>query len=67
MPLYAGLEKYSCDMCGSMGEKPQKTVRHKDGSKADICGKCYSKCLVFPKFQQGLKDGDITVSDYTFG
>ena len=60
--LYAGLEKYSCDMCGP-GPRPSKTVIHRDGSKADICLICYGKCLAFPKFQEGIKLGEIRVVD----
>jgi len=50
--LYVGLEKYSCDMCGNMGSKPEYVVVHKDGTRADICKCCYNKCLAYPKFQE---------------
>ena len=63
MAIYAGLHKVSCDMCGGFRE-PQKVIQHKDGSSADICDICYGKCLVYPKFQQGIKDKDIMVKDY---
>ena len=59
MQLYAGLEKYSCDMCGKLGEKPTHTVIHKDGERADICSSCYAKCIKFPKFNEGIKSGAI--------
>lgn len=62
MELYAGLEKYSCDMCGP-GPRPTYTVVHKDGSKVDICPVCYGRCLAYPKFQEGLKSGEITVHE----
>lgn len=62
MGLYAGLVKYSCDMCGEMGEKPTHVVTHKDGTRADICRCCYNKCLAFPKFNEGIKSGDIKVT-----
>lgn len=58
--VYAGLEKMSCDMCGNL-VRPEYTVKHKDGSKADICSICYGRCLAYPKFQQGLEQGTITV------
>jgi ribosome-binding protein aMBF1 (putative translation factor) len=61
--LYVGLEKFSCDMCGP-GPKPTKVIKHKDGSKAEICDICYGKCLAYPKFQEGLKSGEIKVSNY---
>jgi len=57
--LYAGLEKYSCDMCGEMGERPTHTVIHSNGAKVDICKCCHSKCIAFPKFNEGIKNGDI--------
>ena len=59
--LYVGLEKYSCDMCGHMGSKPEYAVVHKDGNRADICRCCYDKCLAYPKFQEGIKSGEIKV------
>jgi len=62
IPLYAGLEKYSCDMCGP-GPRPTKTVVHQDGSKADICQVCYGRCLGYPKFQEGIEAGTIRVVD----
>ena len=60
--LYAGLEKYSCDMCGP-GPRPTHTVTHQDNSKVDICSVCYGKCLAHPKFQEGVKEGVIKVSE----
>ena len=60
--FYAGLEKYSCDMCGP-GPRPIKTITHNDGSKADICGKCYGKCLSYQKFNVGVESGEVRVSD----
>lgn len=61
MQLYAGLEKYSCDMCGKLGERPTHTVIHKEGHKADICTECYIKCINFPKFKKGIADKNIKV------
>lgn len=61
--VYAGLEKYSCDMCGP-GPRPTHTIVHEDRSKADICSVCYGKCLAYPKFQEGIKTGEITVREY---
>ncbi len=60
MVVYAGLRKVSCDMCGGIAGYDY-TVVHEDGSKADICAVCYGKCLVFPKFQDGIKSGKIRV------
>lgn len=62
MEVYSGLTKVSCDMCLNL-VKPTRTVTHQDSSKADICDVCYGKCLAYPKFQKGIKDGDITVRD----
>jgi len=62
--MYAGLYKLSCDMCGRMGERPKKTVIHKDGSRADICECCYQKCLNYPKFTQGVQDEEIKIIDF---
>lgn len=59
--LYVGLEKYSCDMCGKLGERPKATIKHEDGSKADVCGCCLEKSKAYPKFQQGIKDGVIEI------
>ena len=59
--LYAGLEKYSCDMCGHLGSKPKYAVIHKDGTRVDICQVCRDKCLAYPKFQEGVKAGEIKV------
>lgn len=61
--VYAGLHKMSCDMCGELS-KPKHIVIHKDRSKADICSICYGKCLAYPKFNEGIKAGDIKVIDY---
>lgn len=63
--LYAGLRKYSCDMCG-LGPRPFKTVTHRDGSKVDICDSCYRGCLAHPEFQEGVKTGQIKVENYPF-
>ena len=60
--VYAGLEKVSCDMCGNL-VKPTHTVIHQDGSKVDICPICYGKCLAYPKFQEGIKAGTISVRE----
>lgn len=61
MQLYAGLEKYSCDMCSKLGERPTHTVIHEDGQKVDICKDCYIKCMRFPKFKEGIVDKNIKV------
>ena len=58
--VYAGLYKVSCDMCGGV-EGWDYVVKHKDGSRAEICSVCYGRCLAHPKFQDGLKSGDISV------
>ena len=63
MAVYAGLHKVSCDMCGDL-RTPTKIVKHKDGSKADICDICYGKCLTYPKFNEGIATKDIEVLDY---
>lgn len=63
MPVYAGLYKISCDMCGDL-VRPSYTITHKDNTKADICAVCYGKCLMHPKFNQGIEDKDITVREY---
>ena len=57
--LWSNLEKYSCDICGRLGEKPVATVEHQDGSKVDICKRCKEDALRYPKFQEGIKSGDI--------
>ena len=62
--LYAGLEKYSCDMCGKLGVKPKYKVIHKDKSSLDICQCCYNKCINYPKFNEGIKNKDIKVITY---
>ena len=64
MGLYAGLYKYSCDMCGKMGERPTHTVIHKDGARVDICKTCYCKCVNFPKFKKGIENKDIKLVAY---
>lgn len=61
MQLYAGLVKYSCDMCGELGERATHRVIHKSGTKADICKGCHRKCLAHPKFNEGVKNGEIKV------
>ena len=66
MAVYAGLYKMSCDMCGDL-VKPQHTIAHEDKSKADICSICYGKCLAYPKFNEGIKAGDIKVYSYLGG
>ena len=58
--VYAGLQKVSCDMCQRL-VVPTHTVKHKDGSRVDICGECYDKCLTYPKFQTGVLFGKIVV------
>ncbi len=63
MLVYAGLHKVSCDMCGDL-VRPDYIVKHKDGSKADICSTCYGKCLAHSKFNTGIESGDIKVSSY---
>ena len=65
MALYAGVWKFSCDMCGQIGERPKMTVIHvADKSKVDICSHCYERCLNYPKFLSGVKEGKITVRDF---
>lgn len=64
--VYAGLYKVSCDMCCNL-VKPKHTVTHKDKSRADICDVCYGRCLAYPKFNAGIKSGDISVSNFMGG
>ena len=60
MQLYAGLEKYSCDMCGKLGEKPTHTVLHiASKTQADICKTCYHKCMKHQKFLDGIESKHI--------
>lgn len=59
--VYAGLHQVSCDMCGNLVE-PDYAIKHKDGSTANICSVCYGKCLCYDKFNTGVKDNKITVS-----
>ncbi len=58
MSVYAGLRKISCDMCSHLNGYDY-IVTHKDGSRVEICSVCYGKCLMHPKFQDGIKSGDI--------
>ena len=62
MSVYAGLRKVSCDMCGNL-VAPTHIITHQDGSKADICSICYGRCLAYPKFQEGIKVGTISVKE----
>lgn len=63
LQLYVGLEKFSCDLCGP-GPRPTRTVIHVEtGQKADICDVCYGKSLVHPKFVEGVKSGEIKVTE----
>ena len=59
--VYAGLHKVSCDMCGGV-DGYDYIVTHEDGSCADICAVCYGKCQTYPKFQDGIKSGEIKVA-----
>lgn len=63
MQVYAGLYKVSCDMCGNLG-RPEYIVKHKNGSKVDICAVCYGKCLSYPKFNNGVESKQIEVARY---
>jgi len=63
LQLYAGMEKYSCDLCGP-GPRPTHTVTHlESGDKADICDVCYGKSLAHPPFIEDIKQGKIKVED----
>lgn len=63
LELYAGLEKFSCDLCGP-GPRPTRTVTHvESGHKADICDICYGKSQAHPPFAEGIKKGKITVKE----
>ena len=63
MEVYAGLHKVSCDMCHDLVQ-PTRIIKHRDGSKVDICDVCYGKCLAYPKFNKGIRDKDIIVTSY---
>ena len=60
MQVYAGLYKLSCDMC-SRCEGWDYIIKHKDGSRAEICAVCYGKCTMHPPFQQGIANKEIQV------
>ena len=57
--LYAGLEKYSCDACGEIGERATHVLKHKDGSRMDLCRRCAESLKLTTKFQEGLKNGEV--------
>jgi len=65
MELYVGLRKiYGCNLCGAC-IKPVKTVTHiKDRNKVDLCQKCWDETRVYPKFTEGLKAGEVKVTDF---
>jgi len=66
METYAGFKKiYGCYLCGST-VRPVKTVRYvKDNTRADLCEKCWNESRDFEPFQEGLKKGEIVVSDFS--
>jgi hypothetical protein len=65
MEVWADLKKiYGCTLCGAT-VKPVKTVMEsKTHTKADLCEKCWNDTKDYPKFVEGLKTGEIEVTNF---
>lgn len=64
MQLFVGLEQYSCDACGALGERPTFVFKHKDGSRMKICTCCANTLRETQKFKDGVKAGEVELVPY---
>lgn len=65
MEIWSNLKKIlGCGLCGST-VRPSVTVTHvEDGTKADLCGKCYDESKSHDPFNEGISKGEIVVKPF---